>query len=73
MEGDLMVVMSGLKSVGQKTYVWCHWLFDTETGECLATAEAVAVSLDLVQRKAMDIPQGMRETLNGLVLEGLSV
>jgi hypothetical protein len=31
------------------------------------------VSLDLVQRKAMDIPQGMRETLNGLVIDGLSV
>ena len=72
-EGDLMVVMSGLKSVGQKTYVWCHWLFDTDTGECIATAEAVAVSLDLVQRKAMDIPPGMRETLNALVIDGLSV
>lgn len=71
--GDLLAVMSGLKSVGQKTYVWCHWLFDTDTGDCFATAEAVAVSLDLVQRKAMDIPPGMRETLDGLVIEGISI
>ena len=72
-ENDLLVVMSGLKSVGQKTYVWCHWMFDADSGECFATAEAVAVSLDLVQRKAMDIPPGMRETLEALVIEGISI
>jgi acyl-CoA thioester hydrolase len=71
--GDLLVVKSGLKSVSAKTYVWCHWLFDGETGDCLATAEAVAVPLDLTERKAIEIPADMRAHLESLVLPGLSV
>ena len=45
-EGDLLVLKSGLKSVSAKTYVWCHWLFDGETGECFATAEAHLSEMD---------------------------
>lgn len=71
--GDLIVCKSGLKSVGAKTYVWCHWLFDADSGECFSTAEAVAVSLDLVERKAINIPDELRETLTGLVVPGISV
>jgi acyl-CoA thioester hydrolase len=71
--GDLIVIKSGLKSVGAKTYCWCHWLFDADTGECFATAEAVAISLDLETRKAIDIPPEMRETLTRLVVPGVSV
>lgn len=72
-EGDLLVVRSGMKSVGTKTYVWCHWIFDAESGECFATAEAVAVSLDLVQRKAMDIPPQTRALLQSLIVPGISL
>ena len=72
-EGDLLVLKSGLKSVSSKTYVWCHWLFDGDTGECFATAEAVAVAMDLVERKAIEIPPDMRTHLEPLVVPGLSV
>ncbi len=72
-EGDLLVVRSGMKSVGTKTYVWCHWIFDAESGECFATAEAVAVSLDLVQRKAMDIPPQTRALFQSLIVPGISL
>ena len=72
-EGDLLVVRSGMKSVGTKTYVWCHWIFDAESGECFATAEAVAVSLDLVQRKAMDIPPQTRALFESLIVPGISL
>ena len=72
-EGDLLVVKSGLKTVGAKTYNWCHWLFDGDTGECFATAEAVAISLDLVERKSIDIPPEMRSHLEQLVVQGISV
>jgi acyl-CoA thioester hydrolase len=71
-EGDLLVLKSGLKSVSSKTYVWCHWLFDAETGECFATAEAVAVAMDLGTRKAIEIPPDMRTRLEALVVDGLS-
>jgi acyl-CoA thioester hydrolase len=72
-EGDVLVLKSGLKSVGEKTYVWCHWLFDAESGDCVATAEAVAVALDLTTRKAIPIPPDMREGLEALVIPGLGV
>lgn len=71
-EGDLLVVKSGLKSVSSKTYVWCHWMFDAETGECFATAEAVAIAMDLTTRKAIEIPPDLRTVLEGLVVPGLS-
>jgi acyl-CoA thioester hydrolase len=71
-DGDLLVVKSGLKSVGAKTYVWSHWLLDGETGECFATAEAVAVAMDLTTRKAIEIPPDMRVVLESLVVPGVS-
>lgn len=70
--GDLLVLKSGLRSVSSKTYVWCHWLFDGESGECFATAEAVAVAMDLTTRKAIEIPADMRAHLESLVVPGLS-
>lgn len=71
-EGDLLVVKSGLKSVSAKTYVWCHWLFDGESGDCFATAEAVAIAMDLATRKAIEIPPAMRAQLESLVIPGIS-
>jgi acyl-CoA thioester hydrolase len=70
--GDVLVLKSGLRSVSSKTYVWCHWLFDAESGECFATAEAVAVAMDLTTRKAIEIPPDMRAQLERLVVPGLS-
>jgi acyl-CoA thioester hydrolase len=70
---DILVVRSGMKSVAAKTYVWCHWMFDADTGECFATAEAVAVSMDLAARKARDIPPAMRTALEALVVPGISL
>ncbi|MBX3509496.1 MAG: acyl-ACP thioesterase, partial [Parvibaculum sp.] len=71
--GDIITLRSGLKQVGPKTYTWCHWLFDLETGEAIATAEAVAIALDLTTRKAIPIPEEMRAHLESLVIEGLGV
>lgn len=72
-EGDLLILKSGLKSVSAKTYVWAHWLFDAESGDCFATAEAVAVAMDLATRKAIDIPPDMRAHLERMIVPGLSV
>ncbi|MDO8838960.1 MAG: acyl-ACP thioesterase [Parvibaculum sp.] len=71
--GDVLTLRSGLKNVGPKIYTWCHWLFDLETGEAIATAEAVAVALDLTTRKAIAIPDEMRTNLESLVIDGLGV
>jgi len=71
--GDILTLRSGLKQVGPKTYTWCHWLFDVESGEAVATAEAVAIALDLTTRKAIPIPDEMRANLESLVIKDLGV
>ncbi len=71
--GDVLTLRSGLKSVGPKTYIWGHWLFDLETGKAVATAEAVAITLDLEARKAIAIPDEMRRHLEAMVAPGLGV
>ena len=68
---DVVVLRSGLQQVGDKTFVWSHWLFDLETGEALASAETVAISLDLETRKVISIPSARRAHLESMVIEGL--
>ncbi len=71
--GDVLTLRSGLKQVSAKTYTWCHWLFDLATGDAVATAEAVAIALDLEQRRAIPIPDAMRTDLEARVIDGLGV
>lgn len=71
--GDVLALRSGLKEVGGKTYIWVHWLFDLESGRCVATAEAVAITLDLTARKSVPIPDEMRARLETLLNPALSV
>lgn len=71
--GDVLTLRSGLKQVGPKTYIWGHWLFNLETGKAVATAEAVAIALDLETRKAIAIPEDLRAHLEGMVAPGLGV
>ncbi|WP_290653666.1 thioesterase family protein [Aquisalimonas sp.] len=70
--GDLLALRSGIKEVGTKTYQFGHWLFDIGTGEAVATAEAVAVMLDLSARKAVVIPAERRSVLERHIIPGLS-
>ena len=71
--GDVLTLRSGLKQVAEKIYVWCHWMFDLETGEAVATAEAVAIALDLTTRKAIAIPTEIRSMLESRVIPRLGV
>jgi acyl-CoA thioester hydrolase len=70
--GDLITVRSGVKSIGAKTYNWVHWVLNEETGEALATAEAVAVAMDLEARKAIPIPDTLKTDLERLIIPDLS-
>jgi acyl-CoA thioester hydrolase len=71
--GDLVEVRSGLKGLGAKTYQICHFIFDVESGECLASAEAVTVSFDLTTRKSLEIPPEFRASLQQQVIPDLAV
>lgn len=72
-DGDVIAIRSGLKAVGAKTCTWCHWVFDLDTGDSVATTEAIAVSMDMASRKAVEIPPEMRAELEARIVPGLSV
>lgn len=67
--GDILCVRSGLRSIAEKAYTWAHWMFDAESGETIATAEAVAISMDLEARKAIPIPDELRATLENMRID----
>ncbi len=58
--GALFTVHSGLAAVGSKTFHPIHLMYDETTGACAAVCEGVAVTMDLVARKAIDIPEPRR-------------
>lgn len=71
--GDILTLRSAVKAVTDKTYSFCHWLFDAETGLSVATAEVVAVTLDLNARRAVPVPDNVRAGLERLLVPDLSV
>lgn len=71
--GDVFTVRSAVKSVSEKTYSFCHWLLDAETGTALATSEVVALPLDLEARRAVPLPEKVREGLSRLLVPEVSV
>lgn len=72
-QGDLVTLRSAITHLGNKAYRLGHWLFDAETGHCLATTEAVAVMMDLDERKALVIPQTARASLEEMLVKGFSI
>ena len=71
--GDVITVRSGAKHIGEKTYIWVHWMFDLETGQIITTAEAVVVSMSLQQRRAIPVPGDIRAALEAVHSDGLYV
>jgi acyl-CoA thioester hydrolase len=71
--GDIIEVRSALSGLGEKTSHICHWIFDVESGRCVATSEAVAVSFDLSTRKAVAIPDEVRAYMQTRVMADLSL
>lgn len=71
--GDLITVRSAIKQVASKAYTFAHWLFDLSSGEAIATAEVVAVLLDLEARRAIEIPDHMRAALERHLIPGIEV
>jgi len=61
--GDHIEVRSAISEVMPKANRIVHWLLDPTTGEGWASVEAIALSLDLISRKAFFAPDHMREKL----------
>jgi len=66
--GAHLKTKSGVQSLSNKTFVWKHWIFNVETGQPVALASAVAVTMDLDARKSIPIPPEMSEALRKLIL-----
>lgn len=71
-EGDVLVVRSGLKAQQGKITQFCHWVFNAETGRCVATSEAIAVQFDLKTRTSVAPPPEAVERLQGIAIADLS-
>jgi len=71
--GDLIEVRSGVVEVAEKTNRLVHWLHDPVTGHAWATAEAVAVTFDLITRKTISIPPERRALLEAGMINGMTI
>jgi acyl-CoA thioester hydrolase len=71
--GDHLELRSGLAGVEEKTQRLVHWLLDPSTGAPWASAEAVAVNLDLDARKIVPIAPRAREALKGRIIADLAL
>ena len=69
--GDLVSVRSALKHVGDKANSLAHWVFNGTTGELVCSTEAVAITLDLKERKVVSMPEDRRKHLETLVVPGV--
>jgi acyl-CoA thioester hydrolase len=70
---DVIEVRSGVKALGRKTLHIDHFIFDRESGRCVAAAEAVVVWFDLDARKSIEIPPATRAELESHLVPGLSL
>ena len=71
--GDLIEVRSGVVEVTEKTNRLVHWLLDPVSGAAWCTAEAVAVTFDLVTRKTIAIPPARRAALEARAVKGMTI
>jgi acyl-CoA thioester hydrolase len=71
--GDHVELRSGFSGFGEKTQRLVHWLIDPVTGAATASAEALAVNLDLDARSVVPIAPEARALLDHLVVPGLAL
>jgi acyl-CoA thioester hydrolase len=66
--GDELTIRSGVIDAAGKTMRFCHWLLNRRTGEAVATCEVVAVAFDLTTRKALALPEDVRERIKSMAV-----
>ncbi len=63
--GDALVIRSAITFVDARRYNWVHWMFNLETGELLASNEAVAICIDMDRRMHIPPPPHFHADLAG--------
>jgi acyl-CoA thioester hydrolase len=71
--GDRLEIRSGLAAVGERTQRVVHWMLDPQTGQAWATAEAVAVALDLDARAIIPNSPEDQAVLSARITPGLTL
>jgi len=71
--GDRFDIRSGLAGVDDRTQRVVHWMLDPASGRPWASAEAVAVSLDLDTRKIIPISDEAQASLRERIVPELSL
>ncbi|MFN3235739.1 MAG: acyl-CoA thioesterase [Pseudomonadales bacterium] len=67
--GDRFQILSGVKAIAEKTQVFVHTLFNVDSGEMVTGSEALAISMDLVARRAIAIPEDKRQRMAALLIK----
>ena len=68
--GELVVIKSALTRLGTKSLTYTQRMTNAESGDLLATQEAVEVIFDPKRRKAAEMPGELREVLEGALVVG---
>ncbi len=66
--GGLFTIHSGIAATGRKTQHFVHLFFDELSHACVATAQGIAVAMDLKTRKAIEIPEARRRRIEARLL-----
>ena len=66
--GSLFSIHSGIAAAGRKTQHFVHLFFDDVTRACVATAQGIAVALDLKTRRAIELPEARRRRIEERLL-----
>ncbi len=66
--GSRFSIHSGIAAAGRKTQHFVHLFFDEVTHACAATAQGIAVAVDLKTRKAIELPEARRRRIEKRLL-----
>lgn len=67
--GDLVVMKSGIKTVGKKSITVFHKLINAETGAISMMAQVTGVLMDLETRKAVSVPDDVRTKAERMLVQ----
>ena len=66
--GELVVIRSALTRLGTKSLTYTQRMTNVESGDLLATQDAVEVIFDPARRQAAEMPAELREILEGALV-----
>jgi acyl-CoA thioester hydrolase len=66
--GSRFSIQSGIAAAGRKTQHFVHLFFDEASRACVATAQGIAVAMDLKTRRAIELPQARRRRIEAGLL-----